>query len=123
MTPEYASPEQILGDKLDFRSDLFSLGIVFYQMITGRKPFVEDDTRSVMQKIRLDRYNSPRKMVPRVPRQLERILQRCMEKMPANRYPTTQAFIDDLMEFLAARVPMTGPSSGRSGMNAAISSA
>ncbi|MFW6051026.1 MAG: serine/threonine-protein kinase [Myxococcota bacterium] len=105
-TPSYMSPEQILGDKLDFRSDLFSLGIVFFQMVTGRKPFVEDDTRSVMQKIRLDRYTSPRKLVPRVPRQLERILQRCMEKMPANRYPTTQAFIDDLMEFLAPRVPM-----------------
>ncbi|MFW5925160.1 MAG: serine/threonine-protein kinase [Myxococcota bacterium] len=105
-TPSYMSPEQILGDRLDFRSDLFSLGIVFYQMITGRKPFVEDDTRSVMQKIRLDRYTTPRKLVPRVPRQLERILQRCMEKMPANRYPTTQAFIDDLMEFLAPRVSM-----------------
>jgi eukaryotic-like serine/threonine-protein kinase len=105
-TPSYMSPEQILGDKLDFRSDLFSLGIVTYQMVTGRKPFVEDDARSVMQKIRLDRYTSPRKLVPRVPRQLERILARCMEKMPANRYPTTQAFIDDLQEFVAPRVPM-----------------
>jgi eukaryotic-like serine/threonine-protein kinase len=105
-TPSYMSPEQILGDKLDFRSDLFSLGIVTYQMVTGRKPFVEDDARSVMQKIRLDRYTSPRKLVPRVPRQLERILARCMEKMPANRYPTTQAFIDDLQEFIAPRVPM-----------------
>jgi eukaryotic-like serine/threonine-protein kinase len=105
-TPSYMSPEQILGDKLDFRSDLFSLGIVTYQMVTGRKPFVEDDARSVMQKIRLDRYTSPRKLVPRVPRQLERILARCMEKMPANRYPTTQAFIDDLMEFISPRVTM-----------------
>lgn len=105
-TPSYMSPEQILGDRLDFRSDLFSVGIVLYQMITGRKPFVEDDARTVMQKIRLDRFTTPRKLNPAVPRQLERILGRCMEKMPANRYPTTQAFIDDLMEFLAARVPM-----------------
>jgi serine/threonine-protein kinase len=100
------SPEQILGDKLDFRSDIFSVGIVLYQMLTGRKPFQEDDSRTVMQKIRLDRYTAPRKLNVAVPRPLERILARCMEKMPANRYPTTQALIDDLMEFLAPRVPM-----------------
>lgn len=105
-TPSYMSPEQILGDKLDFRSDIFSVGIVLYQMLTGRKPFVEDDARTVMQKIRLDRYTSPRKMNAAVPRSLERIMGRCMEKMPANRYPTTQALIDDLMDFLAARVPI-----------------
>ena len=105
-TPSYMSPEQILGDKLDFRSDIFSLGIVLYQMVTGQKPFVEDEARTVMQKIRLDRFVSPRKLNTAVPRQLERILGRCMEKMPANRYPTTQAFIDDLIEFIAPRVPM-----------------
>jgi serine/threonine-protein kinase len=100
------SPEQILGDKLDFRSDLFSLGIVLYQCVTGVKPFVEDDSRTVMQKIRLDRHISARKMMPGVPHSLERILARCMEKLPANRYSSTQALIDDLMEFLAGRVGM-----------------
>jgi hypothetical protein len=45
-TPSYMSPEQILGDKLDFRSDIFSVGIVLYQMVTGRKPFVEDESRT-----------------------------------------------------------------------------
>ncbi|AKF04876.1 serine/threonine protein kinase [Sandaracinus amylolyticus] len=105
-TPSYMSPEQILGDKLDFRSDIFSVGIVLYQMVTGRKPFVEDDARTVMQKIRLDRYTSPRKINTTVPRALERIMARCMEKMPANRYPTTQALIDDLQDFLASRVPI-----------------
>jgi len=105
-TPSYMSPEQILGDKLDFRSDIFSLGIVLYQCVTGVKPFVEDDSRTVMQKIRLDRHVSARKMMPGVPHQLERILARCMEKIPANRYPSTQALIDDLMEFLASRIHM-----------------
>jgi len=105
-TPSYMSPEQILGDKLDFRSDLFSLGIVLYQMITGQKPFVEDDSHTVMQKIRLDRYTPPRKLNPQVPRALEHIMARCMEKMPANRYGSTQALIDDLVEFLATCVPI-----------------
>lgn len=104
-TPSYMSPEQILGDRLDFRSDLFSAGIVLYQMLTGRKPFLEDDAKTVMQKIRLDRYTSPRKIITDTPRALERVLGRCMEKLPANRYPTTQAFIDDLSEYLHTRVP------------------
>ena len=103
-TPSYMSPEQILGDKLDFRSDIFSLGIVIYQCITGQKPFVEDDSRTVMQKIRLDRYVSPRKLIPGVPSSMERILARCMEKTPAARYASTQTLIDDLIEFLAGRV-------------------
>ncbi len=105
-TPSYMSPEQILGDKLDFRSDLFSLGIVLYQTVTGQKPFIEDDSHTVMQKIRLDRYAAPRKLNTQVPRALEHIMARCMEKMPANRYGSTQALIDDLVEFLAARVPI-----------------
>jgi hypothetical protein len=60
-----------------------------------------------MQKIRLDRYEPPKKMGVEVPRKLERIMARCLQKMPANRYPTTQALIDDLTEFLAPRVPMS----------------
>lgn len=103
-TPSYMSPEQIVGDKLDFRTDIFSLGIVFYQMLTGRKPFLEDDVRSVMHKIRLDRFTAPRRLNPAVPRSLERILARCMEKLPHNRYPSMQALIQDLEDLLASRV-------------------
>jgi serine/threonine-protein kinase len=103
-TPSYMSPEQILGDKLDYRTDIFSLGIVLYQLITGRKPFVEDSQRTVMQKIRLDKYTSPRKINPTVPRALDRILARCMEKLPSNRYPSAQALASDLEEFLKQRV-------------------
>jgi len=103
-TPSYMSPEQIVGDKVDFRSDLFSVGIVLYQMLTGRKPFVEDPQRSVMQAIRLDRYTPMRKVNPAVPRALERIVASCLEKVPAHRYASTQLLIDDLMEYLAGRV-------------------
>lgn len=103
-TPSYMSPEQILGEKLDARSDIWSLGVVFYQMLTGKKPFQEDAKRSVLQKIRLERYLPSRKINPEVPRILERILARCMTKVPADRYPSMQALIHDLEDFLASRV-------------------
>jgi eukaryotic-like serine/threonine-protein kinase len=103
-TPSYMSPEQILGDRLDQRTDIWSLGVVFYQMLTGSKPFVEDSRRSVLQKIRLDRYSAARRINPKVPRSLERILGRCMEKLPADRYASMQALIHDLEDFLASRV-------------------
>ncbi|MEZ4288724.1 MAG: serine/threonine-protein kinase [Polyangiales bacterium] len=103
-TPSYMSPEQILGEKLDFRSDIFSVGIVLYQMLTGTKPFVEDEHRSVMQKIRLDRYESPKKLGVRVPKELDRIMNRCMQKLPANRYATTQGLVEDLNDFVSKRV-------------------
>ncbi len=103
-TPSYMSPEQILGEKLDARSDIWSLGVVFYQMLTGSKPFIEDAKRSVLQKIRLDRYILARKVNSDVPRVLERILSRCMAKLPADRYPSMQALIHDLEDFLASRV-------------------
>lgn len=103
-TPSYMSPEQILGEKLDARSDIWSLGVVFYQMLTGHKPFVEDSARSVLQKIRLERYIAARKVNPKVPRSLERVVGRCMAKVPADRYPSMQALMHDLEEFLASRV-------------------
>jgi hypothetical protein len=58
------SPEQILGDKLDFRSDIFSRRHRALPDGHGAKPFVEDDARTVMQKIRLDRFTPPRKLNP-----------------------------------------------------------
>jgi serine/threonine-protein kinase len=103
-TPSYMSPEQILGEKLDGRSDVWSLGVVFYQMLTGRKPFVEDATKSVLQKIRTERYAPARKLNHKVPRVIERILSRCMAKLPVDRYPSMQALIHDLEDFLASRV-------------------
>ncbi|MEZ4391101.1 MAG: serine/threonine-protein kinase [Polyangiales bacterium] len=102
-TPAYMSPEQVLGDRLDFRSDLFSFGITLYEMLTARRPFEEEASRTVMQKIRLDRYVPPRRVRRDVPAALERVLARCLEKVPAHRYPSTGMLCDDLAAFLASR--------------------
>jgi serine/threonine-protein kinase len=105
-TPAYMSPEQILGDKLDSRSDIFSLGIVLYQLVTGRKPFVEDEAKSVMHKIRLEQHVSPRKLNPELPRELERIIDRCLYKQPRERWRSAQNLVMALERFLAKHVEM-----------------
>ncbi|MFO0558782.1 MAG: serine/threonine-protein kinase [Polyangiales bacterium] len=102
-TPSYMSPEQVLGDRVDFRSDLFSLGILLYEMLTGRRPFEEEAGRTVMQKIRLDRYPSPSSLRSGVSTVIERILARCLEKNPANRYDSADTVTRDLGDYLASR--------------------
>ena len=105
-TPSYMSPEQIVGDRLDARSDIFSLGIVLYQMATGRKPFVEDDQQTVMQKIRLEPHQSARKVNPEIPRVLDRIIEKCLDKEADDRFGSAQALVMALEKFLAKHVEM-----------------
>ena len=105
-TPAYMSPEQILGDKIDARSDIFSLGIVLYQMVTGRKPFVENEQRSVMHKIRLERHVPARKLNPEIPRELENIINKCLQKQPRERWRSAQQLVMALERFLAKHVEM-----------------
>ena len=105
-TPSYMSPEQILGDHVDFRSDIFSFGIVLYQMLTGLKPFAEDDTRAVMQQIVTEIYRKPRSLYPDVPFALQRIVRRCMEKRPERRYHTTEVLRRELETFVSHKVPI-----------------
>jgi predicted Ser/Thr protein kinase len=103
-TPAYMSPEQILGDPLDGRSDIFSLGIVLYQLVTGTKPFVEDEERSVMHKIRLVQHVRASKVEPSVPRELDRIIESCLQKQPRDRWSSAQLLVMALERFLAKHV-------------------
>ncbi len=103
-TPSYMSPEQILGDKLDFRSDLFSLGVVLYQMVCGKKPFIEDEHKSVMHKIRLEKFPPPRRLNSEVPRELEKIIARCLQKRKQDRWRSTQDLVLSLERFISRRV-------------------
>ena len=105
-TPAYMSPEQVLGDRLDSRSDIFSLGVLLYQMTTGKKPFVEDERRSAMHKIRLEKHVGARKLNPEIPRELERVIDRCLEKQPRDRWRSAQHMVMALERFLAKHVEM-----------------
>ncbi len=90
-TPSYMSPEQILGQPLDVRSDIFSFGVVLYEMFTGAKPFLDDDARPVTAKIVKDPFPSPRRVNPEIPRRLQRLIKKCLRKKPARRYEAMPA--------------------------------
>jgi serine/threonine protein kinase len=105
-TPAYMSPEQVMGVKIDFRSDLFSFGIVLYQMLTGIKPFSEGGGKSIMHKILNADFIRPRRINPNISRKLERIILRCMAKEPADRYTSTGDMRRDLEVFVTPRVEM-----------------
>jgi hypothetical protein len=106
-TPAYMSPEQILGEFVDARSDLFSLGVVLYQMLSGTRPFDAEETverRGPGQRIRRDPPKPLRARAPEVPRTLEQIVTRCLEKLPADRYGSAATVADALSDFVRATV-------------------
>jgi eukaryotic-like serine/threonine-protein kinase len=101
-TPAYMSPEQILGEFVDARSDLFSLGVVLYQMLAGVRPFDTDETkdrRATALRIRRDPPRPLRAREPDVPRALEYLVMRLLEKLPADRYASASTVADALDEF------------------------
>src|ERR1022692_3232733 len=95
-TAVYMSPEQARGEELDPRSDLFSLGVVLYQMATGQKPFAGTNAVTTLDAILNRKPVSPLKLNPALPQDLEGILGRAMEKDRGNRYPNALAMKGDL---------------------------
>ena len=85
-TPAYMSPEQLLGEPEDPRSDLFSLGILLHEMLTGRRPFEAPDDRAASHRIRHDPVPPLTRVRPELSHSLDRLVRRCLEKLPSDRF-------------------------------------
>lgn len=95
----YISPEQAKGGKMDFRADLYSLGVVLYEMLTGRPPYDGDTPVSVAIQHISGIPESPRKLNPNIPEGLEQIILHAMETDLASRYPSASQMLQDLENF------------------------
>jgi serine/threonine-protein kinase len=105
-TPAYMSPEQAVGGKLDRQTDVFSLGVLSYELLTGEKPFTADNIQALLEKIRKDTPSAPSEVEPAIPPELGVIIMKALEKDKQKRFATTDAFADQLEIFLE-KVKMT----------------
>jgi serine/threonine protein kinase/tetratricopeptide (TPR) repeat protein len=95
-TPEYMSPEQAKGEDVDARSDLFTLGIIFYQLLTGKTPFQANTIVATLLKRTQERAIPPVKEDPSVPPYLSDVVVKCLEIEPQHRYQSAQEILHDL---------------------------
>ena len=109
-TPEYMSPEQLLGDPVDARSDIYSLGCILYQMLTGRRTF-DEPTREQMIKRRLtEKAPHPKDLVPALPKTLDLIVARMLARTPNDRYAAAAEVRDLLIPAIALEGGFDDPS-------------
>ncbi len=105
-TPEYMSPEQTESRDVDQRSDIYSLGILLFEMLTGRIPFEGETPISVAIKQKTEKPPRPEEFNPRIPEELSRLILKCMEKDPAIRYQSAEEVMSAL-DVIEKELPTT----------------
>jgi serine/threonine-protein kinase len=95
-TPDYISPEQVKGKRGDARSDIYALGVMLYEMLTGKVPFTGPNAFVIMNARLLNNPVPPRELDPTISPQLQEIIYRALERDPAKRYPSAREFALDL---------------------------
>ena len=95
-TGAFMSPEQMRGERLDYRTDIFSLGVVLYEMLSGRNPFAHNSKAETITAVLGGRPPSLKHHAPHVPRELDRIVQKCLEKDRDERYQSASELLGDI---------------------------
>lgn len=112
-TPYYMSPEQFAdGHDVDGRADVYSLGVILYECVTGRPPFVVDTLAQLAKKVMLDEPEPPSTLQSALPESVDGVVMRALQKDPEGRYPTASAMAQDL-EQLTRKFGVTFPQGGR----------
>jgi serine/threonine-protein kinase len=99
-TPNYISPEQLKGVPIDRRADLFSLGVVMYEMLLGRRPFKGENITSLIYSILHSEPEKPSVINPQIPLLFDHVVMRALKKVPAERYQKASDIANDLHDFV-----------------------